>query len=409
MAKRDILRRGKNTGALIGGVIYLIFGLLPSLQISSYLALVLLARLPVRGVESELIVRVVMIAGDLVGVLLSVSLFVVSGAVSGILTAHGIYSVSEFLRHLSGEVPGERPVLVIKKREPLLPETISQEIEREMAFLNPYLNDLYSIILIGSTAYSLNEEDSDIDMAIISKKRGFESVRDAVFEHEMDLSLKKEPLRREFIVLEPDYTEELFRISSPFSFSIRYGRVLWDDGFLEGILKRYHPSLPSPEYYFKAFHEYIATQYYGSLTRMERDIKERNCSTDCCKDKKNCEGHTPVDMFLKVILRMLYITLPAKGYIPLTKRDIVEYVKWIYGRNRAEVVEEIINLSRRSTKTLYYDQYLRFKPVATSLFRETLEILGRKAEVTRVLRDAANMVRGNYQKIQDRAFRECVI
>ncbi len=409
MTKRDILRRGKNTGAVIGGVIYLIFGFLPSLQISSYIVFVLLSRLPVRGVESELLAWLLTIVGDLLGVLLSVSLFVVLGAVSGMLIAHGLYSVSELFRSLKGEVPEERPALIIKRRESLLPEEVRKEIEREMAFLSPYLNDIHSIVVIGSSAYSLNEDDSDIDIAIISRKRGFERVRDAVFEHEIDLSLKKEPMKSEFIVLEPDYTRELFQISSPFSFSIRYGRVLWDDGYLQGILKKYQASLPSPEYYFKAFYEYVATQYYGSLTRMERDIKERNCSTDCCKDKKNCEGHTPVDMFLKVILRMLYITLPAKGYIPLTKRDIVQHVERIYGRNRAEVVEEIITLSRRSTKALYYDQYLRLKPVATSLFRETLEILGRKAEVTRVLRDAANMVRGNYQKIQDRAFRECVI
>ncbi len=409
MTKREILRRGKNTGALIGGLIYLIFAFLPSLQISSYMVLILLSRLSVNGTSSELLPRVLIIAGDLFGVLLSFSLFAVLGAVSGILIAHGLYSVSELFRSLKGEVPEERPALIIKKREALLPEEIRKEVEREMTFLSPYLNDIHSIVLIGSSAYGLNAEDSDIDIAIISRKRGFERVRDAVFEHEINLSLRKETIRREFIVLGPDYSRELFRISSPFSFSIRYGSLLWDDGYLKGILKKYKASLPSSEYYLKAFHEHVATQYYGALTAIEQDIKGMNCSTDCCRDKKNCKGHTPGDMFFKVILRMLYITLPARGYIPLTKRDIVEYVKRIYGRNRAEIVEEIITLSRKSTKTLYYDQYLRLKPVATSLFRETLEILGRSAEVTRVLRDAANMVRGNYQKIQDRAFRKCVI
>ena len=409
MLRIEMLKKGRNIGALVGGVAYLVFGLLPAFYVSSHATLLLLSRLLGGPVESELLLRILTIAGTLFGLFLSGSLFIVLGAVSGTLIAYSLYHVQEFLRTLRGEVAEEKPPLIINRRANRLSEEIKRELDNELAFLKPHLQGIHGIVVIGSAAYNLNESTSDIDIVIITRADSFDRIRDVVFEHEIDISLKAEGMKKEFIVLGPEYTEELFRLSSPFSFSIRYSRVLWDDGYLAGIMKRYQASPPMPAYYFKTFYEYIAVQYYGSLTKLERDVKEKGCSISCCDDRKDCEGHKSAEMFLKVILRMLYITLPAHGYIPLTKRDLVSYVERIYGRDWADTIEEIINLSRLSHQTIYYDQYLRFKPVATALFRETLEILGRKAEVIRVLRDAANMVRGNYNKIQDRAFKECVL
>jgi hypothetical protein len=411
MLKKDvIIRRGRNLGALAGGVFYLLFGLIPALYLSSRATLILISQLIGSSIQSEILVRILAISGTVLGLFMTGALFIVLGAVTGTLVSYGLYSVVEFWRTLRGEAPEEKPALIINKRTPVLAVDIQREIERELEFLKPILKDLHSMVVIGSSAYSINEDNSDIDIVIISKKDGFERVRDIVFEHEIDLSLKGDKKKKEYIVLGPDYTEEMFRLSTPFSFSIRYGVILKDDGYLNNLFKKYHPSLPEPSYYFKAFYEYVAIQYYGSLTKLERDIKETGCSRDCCFNKKeDCKGLSNVEMFLKVILRMLYITLPAKGYIPLTKTDLVQYVRNLYGKDWATGVEEIINLSRTSPQSIYYDQYLKFKPIATGLFRETIDILGKKAEVIKVLRDAASMVRGQYNKIEDRFFKECVI
>ncbi|NOY65038.1 MAG: hypothetical protein GXO97_06565 [Nitrospirae bacterium] len=409
LKKSALIRKGRNIGALAGGILYVLFGLIPALYLSSRATLILIPKLIGVSIQSEILVRILAITGTVLGLFLTGTVFIVLGAVTGTLISHGIYSAVQFWRSLRGEAAEERPILVINKRTPVLSEDIRREIERELEFLKPILKDLHSMVVIGSSAYGINEDNSDIDIVIIARKDGFERVRDMVFEHEIDLSLKGDRKKKEFIVLGPDYTEEMFRLSSPFSFSIRYGVILKDDGYLKSLFKKYHPALPERSYYFKAFYEYVAIQYYGSLTNLEKNIKGKGCSRECCSRKADCSGLDNVEMFLKVILRMLYLTLPAKGYIPLTKKDLIQYVRNLYGREWALGIEEIVNLSRTSPQTLYYDQYIKLKPIATGLFRETIDILGKKAEVIKVLRDAASMVRGQYSKIEDRFFKECVI
>lgn len=409
LKKNALIRRGRNIGALAGGILYILFGLIPALYLSSRATLILISQLIGAPIHSEILVRILAITGTVLGLSLTGTLFVVLGAVTGTLISHGVYSAVQFWRTLRGEAPEEEPILVINKRTPVLSKDTKREIERELEFLEPLLKDLHSMVIIGSSAYGINEDTSDIDIVIIARKDDYERVRDMIFEHEIDLSLNGDRKKKEFIVLGPEYTEEMFRLSTPFSFSIRYGVILKDDGYLRSLFKRYHPDLPERSYYFKAFYEYIAVQYYGSLTNLEKTIKGKGCSRECCSRKADCNGLDNAEMFLKVILRMLYITLPAKGYIPLTKKDLVQYVRNLYSSEWASGIEEVVSLSRTSPQTLYYDQYMKLKPIATGLFRETIDILGKKAEVIKVLRDAASMVRGEYSKIEDRFFKECVI
>ncbi len=409
LKKNALIKKGRNIGSLAGGILYILFGLIPALYLSSRVTLILIPQFIGVPIQSEILVRILAITGTVLGLFLTGTLFIVLGAVTGTLISHGIYYAVQFWRTLKGEAPEEEPILVINKRIPVLSEDIKREIERELEFLEPILKELHSMVIIGSSAYGINEDNSDIDIVIIARKDDFERVRDMVFEHEIDLSLKDDKKKKEFIVLGPDYTEEMFRLSTPFSYSIRYGMILKDDGYLRSLFKKYPPALPERSYYFKAFYEYIAIQYYGSLTNLEKTIKGKDCSRKCCSSKANCNGLDNAEMFLKVILRMLYITLPSKGYIPLTKKDLIQYVRNLYGREWAMGIEKVVSLSRTSPQTVYYDQYLKLKPIATGLFRETIDILGKKAEVIKVLRDAASMVRGQYNKIEDRFFKECVI
>ncbi len=398
--EHDKLRLGVRWGALGGLFLFFFFGLIPGFYFGSYTTLVILTRLSGVPVEPTPLVRVIIIIGSALGILSMASLFVVVGSLTGLVITR-LYLFLKVLR------PVEPKVL---KRDITLTEREREEILNRLSFLEPRLSDIHSIVLVGSRIYGLSEDNSDTDVVVICKEGRCDEVRELIFGHEIDKRLRGEKDDMEFTIIGPKYTESLFRMGSPFSHSLRYGLVLRDDGYLRGLLQEKHPATPTRQYLLKVIYEYISVQYYGSITEIERGIRKRHCSTQCCEQRpEGCDGLPSADAFRRTLLRMLYATVPRRGYIPLCKRDLLECVRILYGERAFRVVQEHIRAMKQDSKPLYYNEYMEAKPFYTSLFREVITLAGPDRAVTSVLKDAVRMVRGDYEGIQDRAFRECVI
>jgi hypothetical protein len=106
------------------------------------------------------------------------------------------------------------------------------------------------------------------------------------------------------------------------------------DGYLEELKERYADIIPHRSYVFKALYEGIITQYFGSIAGLGRDIRISHGYGGRCVRDKGCAGHGPVDKLANVIMKMMYVTLPARGYIPLTKDDVAAFTSKAYGKGR---------------------------------------------------------------------------
>lgn len=88
--KEEKIRLGMKIGAAIGGIAFLIFGIFPGIYFGGYGTLVILNKL-FGTVESNLIIRMVMVAGITLGVFCIGAVSLVLGAIFGTI---GGYLVS---------------------------------------------------------------------------------------------------------------------------------------------------------------------------------------------------------------------------------------------------------------------------------------------------------------------------
>jgi hypothetical protein len=102
------------------------------------------------------------------------------------------------------------------------------------------------------------------------------------------------------------------------------------DGYLDELKERYADIIPHRSYVFKALYEGIITQYFGSITGLCRDISISHGYGERCVQDKGCAGNGPLDKLANVIMNMLYFTLPARGYMPLTKEDVEAFTSKAY-------------------------------------------------------------------------------
>ncbi|MEE9523146.1 MAG: hypothetical protein V3V59_00180, partial [Thermodesulfovibrionales bacterium] len=123
----------------------------------------------------------------------------------------------------------------------------------------------------------------------------------------------------------------------------------------------------------------------------------------------DCAGLSQGDVLAKTVMRMLYVTLPARGCMPLSKRDVVDYSSQIYGEGILKPLNKAIEIMRYENTPIYYSDYKSLKSLAVRLFREVLSIVGMKRDVLRILKNAARLIRGDYSKIDDEALKKCVI
>ncbi len=292
----------------------------------------------------------------------------------------------------------------------LFPDIVRKTILRELSFFKSYHHLIHSLVLVGSTAYGAQTVNSDIDIVVITTARGHEKVCELLFEKEIEESLSStEASKFEYTVLSCSQTEKLFQIASPFAYSICHGVVFQDDGYLTSLCKKRLPRLPEKEYYTTCLYENIATPYFGMLKKLQSETRKRGCSLSCRRKDKGCGGLQPAHMFAKLILKMLYVTLPSRGMMPLTKGDVVAYAKKAYGRQGEKAAQQVVSLMRDKRSSFCFDEFRLLKKFAVQLFKEILSIVGFSVELREILVDAARIARGDHHLIHNPATKNCVV
>jgi len=89
--KNETVKTGMKIGATVGGLVFLVFGIMPGFYFGSYGTLILLQKLSGGAVEPTLIVRALVVMGIVVGIACAAALCLVIGGLMG--TAMG-YIVS---------------------------------------------------------------------------------------------------------------------------------------------------------------------------------------------------------------------------------------------------------------------------------------------------------------------------
>jgi len=82
-ARQDVVKIGTKIGAAIGGIGFLIFGIMPGFFFGSYGALLVMNHLLGAPVEPTVLVRVVVAGGILLGIVCVASVSIVTGAIVG--------------------------------------------------------------------------------------------------------------------------------------------------------------------------------------------------------------------------------------------------------------------------------------------------------------------------------------
>jgi hypothetical protein len=89
--KNETVKTGMKIGATIGGLVFLVFGIMPGFYFGSYGTLILLQKLSGGAVDPTLITRALIVMGIVVGIACAAALCLVMGGLMG--TAMG-YIVS---------------------------------------------------------------------------------------------------------------------------------------------------------------------------------------------------------------------------------------------------------------------------------------------------------------------------
>lgn len=376
---------------------FFIIGLPLGLFIGGYGALLLLTKFNYRPDEACLLEKIIIIGGIMFGIFYAFFL------------AYG----GRFISRWIGEfIYGKRLKNTLKpviRTHSLIGDEKKRDIENSLYFLKPYSHLLHAIVLVGSSVYKTDRRGSDIDVVLICKKKGYNIIRDIVFQREIDEQFEGcNDNNIEFTVLSEKLVIDEFRNCSPFSYSLRYGLKLYSNGFLEKIESRSPLSIPSRKYIIKSLYNGVVTQYYGSLKDISKDIKRAHSSSGICTQRGICQGHGPAERLLNVIMKMLYITLPIHGYMPLTKADVTYFADRVYGDDTARIIDNVISMIREDVTKISESQYNCLRKLSTRLFLEILQYAGFTIEIKNLIKDVLYMKQGDYQRIKSPVYRKCI-
>jgi len=95
-ARKEMVRMGTKIGAALGGIVFLLFGLLPGFYFGSFGTLVVLNHLMGGTVEPSVVVRMIVAVGIMLGIACIASVSIVIGSIVG--TALG-YMVEALTSH----------------------------------------------------------------------------------------------------------------------------------------------------------------------------------------------------------------------------------------------------------------------------------------------------------------------
>jgi hypothetical protein len=81
--KNETVKTGMKIGATVGGLVFLVFGIMPGFYFGSYGTLILLQKLMGGTVEPTLVVRAVVVMGIVVGIACAAAVSIVVGGLLG--------------------------------------------------------------------------------------------------------------------------------------------------------------------------------------------------------------------------------------------------------------------------------------------------------------------------------------
>jgi len=81
--KNETVKTGMKIGATVGGLVFLVFGIMPGFYFGSYGTLILLQKLSGGAVEPTLIVRALIVMGIVVGIACAAAVSLVVGGLLG--------------------------------------------------------------------------------------------------------------------------------------------------------------------------------------------------------------------------------------------------------------------------------------------------------------------------------------
>ena len=93
--RKRALMIGRRMGAVVGGIIFLVFGIVPGFYFGSYATVVLLNHLFGGPIEPSIIVRMLVVVGTIMGLFCTAAVSIVVGAVAGTLLAYAVDAIAE--------------------------------------------------------------------------------------------------------------------------------------------------------------------------------------------------------------------------------------------------------------------------------------------------------------------------
>ncbi len=82
------LRTGRKMGAIVGGILFVVFGIVPGFYFGSYATLVMLSSLTGGPLEPGILVRALVLIGIVLGLFCTAAVSIVAGSVAGTALAY---------------------------------------------------------------------------------------------------------------------------------------------------------------------------------------------------------------------------------------------------------------------------------------------------------------------------------
>jgi len=250
--------------------------------------------------------------------------------------------------------------------------------DREIkAMLAPNRRWIHSLVLFGSYAQGQANQYSDIDFLVLIKKgEQLQKLHKTFFNLRYSYRGKsKEPVEIQTVFFDEKAIRELFELSSPLAHAFRRGVVLWDDRWFKTLLSQPFPEWPTRQTAITAFTRSIAWLYRLYVGQLKREILSDHGPVGLCTQRGRCHGHFNGDLLARVISRMLYVTLPERGFLPLGKSDVIQMTVQSYGTKAWRPVCLAMNILRKD-RVIYFREFQVLMPFAENLFRECIQICG---------------------------------
>ena len=261
------------------------------------------------------------------------------------------------------------------------------------AILYSYMKWVHSLVMFGSYALGQAGYYSDVDFLVLLKKgEQVRKINRILFDFAVKPKNKsRDPVKIQIVSFDEKQIEHLFEMVTPLVHAARHGVVIWDDGWFKALLTRPYPKKPTREAAVEAFTHYIVSMYFRCAIDLKREMLMDHGPGGLCTQEKKCMGHLSGDILARVISRMLYVTLPAKGFLPLSKPEAVKMTLEAYGRNACRPVALAMDVLRKE-RGISFKEFQVLFPFARSLFRECIRICDpSNPEVIRALRNNASM------------------